>query len=161
MSGPEPLEERTPSTWKLEVSWLFSIFGGHFLPLLDSSSRPKSMRNRIHSTGFFASSCMQFSVADPGFGIQCLFDPWIRDPGHSTGFFASSCMQFSVADPGFGIQCLFDPWIRDPGTGIGFFRIPDLWSRIPNPYFESLVTFFWVKSSIIRRKLAQIFSSAF
>jgi hypothetical protein len=123
MSGPEPLEERTPSTWKLEVSWLFSIFGGHFLPLLDSSSRPKSMRNRIHSTGFFASSCMQFSVADPGFGIQCLFDPWIRDPG----------------------------------TGIGFFRIPDLWSRIPNPYFESLVTFFWVKSSIIRRKLAQIF----
>jgi len=22
-----------------------------------------------------------FSVADPGSGIGCLFDPWIRDPG--------------------------------------------------------------------------------
>ncbi len=24
---------------------------------------------------------MQSSVADPGSGIGCLFDPWIRDPG--------------------------------------------------------------------------------
>jgi hypothetical protein len=26
---------------------------------------------------------MEFSVADqdPGSGIRCLFDPWIRDPG--------------------------------------------------------------------------------
>jgi hypothetical protein len=31
----------------------------------------------------------------------------------------------SVADP-------------DPGSGIGFFRIPDLGSRIPNPYFWEL-----------------------
>jgi hypothetical protein len=52
-----------------------------------------------------------------------------------------------------GIRCLFDPWIRDPG--IGFFRIPDLGS--PTHIFESLVTIFWVKSSIIFRKLAQIF----
>jgi hypothetical protein len=37
--------------------------------------------------------------------------------------------------------------IRDP--------VP-FWSLIPNPYFESLVTIFWVKSSIILWKLAQI-----
>ncbi len=36
----------------------------------------------------------------------------------------------------------------DPGSRIGFF-----W--IPNPYFESLVTIFWVKSSIILCKLAK------
>ncbi len=39
---------------------------------------------------------------------------------------------------GYGIQCLFDPWIQNPGSGIGFFRIPDLGSRIPNPYFWEL-----------------------
>jgi hypothetical protein len=22
-----------------------------------------------------------YSVADPGYGIRCFFDPWIRDPG--------------------------------------------------------------------------------
>jgi hypothetical protein len=27
------------------------------------------------------------SVADPGSGIRCLFDPWIRDPGSGIGFF--------------------------------------------------------------------------
>jgi hypothetical protein len=29
-----------------------------------------------------------------------------------------------------------DPLVRgmDPGSGIGFFRVPDLGSRIPNPY---------------------------
>jgi hypothetical protein len=26
-------------------------------------------------------------------------------------------------------------WPLDPGSGIGFFQIPDLGSRIPNPYF--------------------------
>ncbi len=29
-------------------------------------------------------------------------------------------------------------WRLDPGSGIGFFRIPDLGSRIPNPYFWEL-----------------------
>jgi hypothetical protein len=43
----------------------------------------------------------------------------------------------------------------DPGSGIGFFRIPDLGSQ--TQIFESLVTIFWVKSSITLRKLAQIF----
>ncbi len=41
---------------------------------------------------------------------------------------------------GSGIRCLFDP---GPGSGIDFFpdpgsRIPDLRSRIPNPYFLEL-----------------------
>ncbi len=49
-----------------------------------------------------------------------------------------------------GIRCLFDPWILNM-----FF--PDSGSRIPNPYIESLMTIFWVKSSIILCKLAQIF----
>ncbi len=62
---------------------------------------------------------------------------------------------------GSGIRCLFDPGILDPGSGICFFWIPDLWSRIPNQYFESLVTIFWVKRSIIIWKLVQFFSSAF
>jgi hypothetical protein len=50
----------------------------------------------------------------------------------------------SVADP-------------DPGSGMGFFRIPDLGSRIPRPYFEELFHNFFVKSSIVLWKLAQIF----
>jgi hypothetical protein len=55
----------------------------------------------------------------------------------------------SVADPdpGFGIRCLFDPWIRDPGSGIGFFRISD--PGYQNHIFESFVTIFCIKSSII------------
>ncbi len=48
-----------------------------------------------------------------------------------------------------GIRCIFDPWIQNPGSGIGFFRIPHI--------FESLMTIFWVKSSIILWKLGQIF----
>ncbi len=55
------------------------------------------------------------SVADqePGSGIRCLFDPWIRDPGPGIGF-------FRIPDPGSRIS--------DPGS-----RIPDLGSRIPDP----------------------------
>ncbi len=37
---------------------------------------------------------------------------------------------------GSGIRYLFDPW--NPGSGIGFFRLPDIGSRIPNPYFWEL-----------------------
>jgi hypothetical protein len=36
----------------------------------------------------------------------------------------------SVADPDPGSGAFLTP-----GSGIGFFRIPDLGSRIPNPYF--------------------------
>ncbi len=43
------------------------------------------------------------SVADPdpGSGIRCLFDPWIRDPGSGIGF-------FRIPDPGSRI-CIPDP----------------------------------------------------
>jgi hypothetical protein len=46
-------------------------------------------------------------------------------------------------------------WLLDPGSGIDFFWIPNLGSQ--THIFESLVTIFWVKSSIILWKLAQIF----
>ncbi len=54
---------------------------------------------------------------------------------------------------GSGIRCLFDPWIRDPvpfwpldpGSGISFSLIPDLGSRIPNPYFWELCDNFFGK----------------
>ncbi len=66
----------------------------------------------------------------------------------------------SVADPdtGSGIRCLFDPWT---GSGIWNRFFPDPGSRISDPgsqthIFESLVTNFWVKISIILWKLAQI-----
>jgi hypothetical protein len=54
---------------------------------------------------------------------------------------------FRCCGSGSGIRCLFDPWIQDPGSGIGFFQIPDLGSQ--THIFESLVTIFWVKISII------------
>ena len=56
----------------------------------------------------------------------------VADPDPGSGAFVT---------PGSGIRNRFFP---DPGS-----RIPDLGSRIPNPYFESLVTNFWVKSPII------------
>ncbi len=56
----------------------------------------------------------------------------------------------SVADPD-----LVPFWPLDPGSVIVFFRIPDLGSQ--THIVESLVTIFWVKSSIILWKLAQIF----
>jgi hypothetical protein len=60
----------------------------------------------------------------------------------------------SVADPGSGA-------FLTPGSGIRnrFFRISDPGSQ--THIFESLVTIFWLKGSIIHRKLAQIFSLAF
>jgi hypothetical protein len=59
-------------------------------------------------------------------------------------------------------MAVFDPrnavlWIRYPGSGMGFFRIPDLGSRIPNPYFYGLNDILWEKSSIILCKLAKKF----
>ncbi len=51
-------------------------------------------------------------------------------------------------ESGSEIRCILDPWIRD-----GFFPDPGSQTHI----FESLVTIFWVQSSIILWKLAQIF----
>ncbi len=56
---------------------------------------------------------------------------------------------------GSGIRCLFDPWIRDPEKVFSGSRISDPGSQ--THIFESLVTIFWIKSSIILLKLAQIF----
>jgi hypothetical protein len=56
--------------------------------------------------------------------------------------------------PGSGIRCLFDPWIPDLGSWISD---PGSQAHI----FESLVTIFWVKSSLILRKLAQNFLQQF
>ena len=65
-------------------------------------------------------------------------------------------------DPGSGIRCLFDPWIRDLGSGIGFFRIPDLGSRIPNPYFWELIDNFLGKKFYNSLKIGpNFFSSTF
>jgi hypothetical protein len=55
----------------------------------------------------------------------------VADPDPGSGAFLT---------PGSGIRCLFDPWIRDR-----FFPDPGSQTHI----FESLVTIFWVKSSII------------
>jgi hypothetical protein len=64
---------------------------------------------------------------------------------------AQLCLKTSVADPDPGSGVFLTP---GPGSGIrkGFF--PDPGYRIPGPgsqthIFESLVTIFWVKSSII------------
>ncbi len=51
-----------------------------------------------------------------------------------------------VKDPAVLRIRIRDPvpfWPLDPGSGIGFFRIPDLGSRIPNPYiWEHIENFF-------------------
>jgi Na+-transporting NADH:ubiquinone oxidoreductase subunit NqrC len=46
----------------------------------------------------------------------------------------------------------------DARSGIGFFRIPDLGSRIPNPYFRELDNFLGKKFyNSLKKKLAHIF----
>ncbi len=80
-----------------------------------------------------------FQSCGSGSGIRCLFDPWIR-----------------ISDPGSRIS---DPGSRIPDLGS---RIPDLGSRISDPgsqthIFESLVTIFWVKSSIILQEIGPDF----
>ncbi len=60
--------------------------------------------------------------------------------GHQ--IFGSGFTWNAVSGSGFNQCCgsgsgIRDPvpfWPLDPGSGIGFFRIPDLGSRIPNPY---------------------------
>jgi hypothetical protein len=63
----------------------------------------------------------------------------------------SRCEQGSFADPGSGHLT--------PGSEIDFFRILDPGSQ--THIFESLMTIFWVESSIILCKLTQIFFSQF
>jgi hypothetical protein len=44
----------------------------------------------------------------------------------------TAVLRIRIRDPGSGA-------FLTPGSGIGFFRIPDLGSRIPNPYFWELI----------------------
>jgi hypothetical protein len=39
------------------------------------------------------SPVLRIRIRDPGSGIRCLFDPWIRDPG---------CVKSQDLDPGYG-----------------------------------------------------------
>ncbi len=68
----------------------------------------------------------------------------------------SPVLRIRIRSPGSGseirIRCLFDP-----GSGIDFYRITDLVSQ--TYIFGSLMTIFWVKSSMILCKLAPILSS--
>jgi hypothetical protein len=64
----------------------------------------------------------------------------------------SMCPLVIVADPYPGSRAFLTP---GSGSGIGFYLIPD-----PKLiFFKSLMTIFWVKSSMILCKLAQIFPS--
>jgi hypothetical protein len=45
----------------------------------------------------FFSAVIFFSVADPGSGIGCFFDPWIRDPGWEK-------VSIRIRDPGSGMN---------------------------------------------------------
>ncbi len=70
------------------------------------------------------------------------------------------CLQYCGS--GSGIRDLVPFWPLDPGSAIRNRFFPDLGSRIPDPrsqthIFDGIVTIFWVKSSIILWKLAQIF----
>ena len=86
--------------------------------------------------------CINSSVADPdpGSGIGCLFDPWIRDPGwekvririrdeqpgsyflelrnHFFAFFGVKILKFFNADPGTGMETvrIRDGKKSDPGS---------------------------------------------
>jgi hypothetical protein len=105
---------------------------------------------------------MSSSVADPdpGSGFQCLFDPWILDPGYGMSrsqhpdpgsgigdkqpgsyflelrnhFFFVKTLKFFDADPGSGIRNLGstirDGDSSDPGSGMEKSRIRDLGSGI-------------------------------
>ncbi len=54
--------------------------------------------------------------------------------------------KIGVADPRSGVF-LTSPGSRNPGQV--FFWLPDLGTRIPNPFLAILVTIFWVKSTRI------------
>jgi hypothetical protein len=65
-------------------------------------------------------------------------------------YWFTKCTYDQCCGSGSGIRCLFDPRIRDPE-----WVFPDPGSQTHS--FESLVTIFCVKSSIILWKLTQIF----
>ncbi len=66
-----------------------------------------------------------------------------RLPSTSHPFSSWMKAGYYYQDPVLRIRCLIDPWIRGPRSGIGFFRIPDLGSRIPNPYIWEHIEILW------------------
>ncbi len=80
---------------------------------------------------------------------------------HILLFYTRHIFNFPSSHPVLRIRIRYPVpfWPLDPGSGVFFSgsRITDLGSRIPNHIFESLVTISGVKSSIVLRKLAQIF----
>jgi hypothetical protein len=80
--------------------------------------------------------------------IRCLFDSGIRNR-----FFRIPDLRSRISGPGSRVPD-FGSRVRIPDLGS---RISDHGSRIPNPYFESLMTIFWVEGSVILCKLAQFF----
>ncbi len=98
----------------------------------------------------------------------------LPDPGHRMPLVSTAPYLLSASVAGSRIRCFFsfkDPdqryvfpdfgsWISDPGLGSWISdpgsRIPDLGSRIPNPYFWELSNIFF-GSTIILCQFAQIF----
>ncbi len=83
-----------------------------------------------------------FSVADPGSGIRCLFDPWIRDPGW---------VKSQDPDPGSGMNnpnhisysletIFWDKILRflDADSGSGMEKI-----RIRDPGWKKVISGIW------------------
>jgi hypothetical protein len=113
------------------------------------------IRIRIRNTGFLAlSNLSKVGRGSKKFfhGVRLLteicFDILILFSALSVfSIYAESKLFFKICGSGSGIRCLFGPWIRNPGSGIRNRFFPDLGSQIH--IFESLVTIFWVKSSII------------
>ncbi len=116
-------------------------------------------------------------TAPPGPGSpRCGDGRWWARPGRGSGGGAAPCPPpspaaaappsllaatklsfFQCCGSGSGIRCLFDPWSAIRNSF--FFRIPDLESRTPNPYFDSLMTIFAEKSTIILSALYNFWSS--
>ncbi len=89
----------------------------------------------LYATVNTSQKIKDYSVADPDLGSGT------QDLGSGTQELGSG-----TQDLGSGIRCLFDSW-GDLGSGIRNRFFPDPGSQ--THIFESLMTTFWVKSSII------------
>jgi hypothetical protein len=85
-------------------------------------------------------------VADPRSGIQCLFDPWIRDPGLVKKSRSRSGMNIpdhisESLETFFWVKKILQFFDADADPGSGIFNPRDN----PDHISESLETIFWVK----------------
>ncbi len=65
------------------------------------------------------------SVADPGFGIRCLFVPWIWDPG---------CVKNQDPDPGYRIGMNISGHISESLETIFWFKILNFFDADPESF---------------------------